>query len=340
MHTSRSQVVNLQQGMVITGRWHKQSYYIIKKLGSGATGSVYLAHINQKKVALKISNNDMAITSEVNVLKHFSKVQGKILGPSLIDVDDCYVGMTKYSFYVMEYLSGEPILDFINNRGKEWLGIFIIQLLSDLHELHKAGWAFGDLKPDNLLIVGPPPKIRWLDVGGTTLIGRSIKEYTEFFDRGYWGMGTRKAEPSYDLFAVGMIMLNASYPKRFEKNNGGLIDLMPKIEQSALLKSYKPVLVNALQGKYKTAVEMKNDMMNVTNATSSTRPSRTTKTQRYKNPSRKINSKRNSYHTRTNNSSNISKSKPQSKLKGAIETVILTSFIVLIYMIYLFGESI
>ena len=38
-------------------------------------------------------------------------------------------------------------------------------------------------------------------------MGSSIKEFTEFYDRGYWGLGSRKAEPSYDLFAVAMIMI-------------------------------------------------------------------------------------------------------------------------------------
>lgn len=338
MNTSRSQEVNIKAGATITGRWHKENYYIIKKLGSGATGSVYLAHGNQNKVALKISNNDMAITSEVNVLKHFSKVQGKILGPSLVDVDDCVIDGTKYSFYVMEYLSGEPVFDFLKTRGQEWFGIFIIQLLTDLHELHRAGWVFGDLKPDNLLIVGPPPRIRWLDVGGTTLIGRSIKEYTEFFDRGYWGMGSRKAEPSYDLFAVAMIMLNIVYPKRFEKKTGGMADLKLKIEQSVLLKPYKNVLLNAIQGNYKTAIEMKNDVMNATNTTATKGTPSVRQTYKPKKTTSSNQSKIN--RTRANYTSRIPKDKPRSKIKGFFETIILTSFILLIYVLYLFGQSI
>jgi serine/threonine protein kinase, bacterial len=337
MNTSRSQEVNLQDGMTVTGRWHKHTYHIIKKLGSGATGSVYLAHNNQKKVALKISNNDMAITSEVNVLKHFSKVQGKILGPSLVDVDDSTIAGNKYSFYVMEYLSGEPVFDFLKTRGQEWLGIFIIQLLTDLHELHKAGWVFGDLKPDNLIIVGPPPRIRWLDVGGTTLIGRSIKEYTEFFDRGYWGMGSRKAEPSYDLFAVAMIMLNIVYPKRFEKKTGGMADLKLKIEQSLLLKPYKGVLLNAVQGNYKTAIEMKSAMMNSTNSTGAYSASGA---KRVNKPKKTVSHHSNVNNTRTVHYNNLPKDKPRSKVKGFFETILLTSFILLVYVLYLFGQSI
>ena len=35
-----------------------------------------------------MSDNGTSITSEVNVLKSFAKVQGSALGPSLLDVDD------------------------------------------------------------------------------------------------------------------------------------------------------------------------------------------------------------------------------------------------------------
>src|SRR5690606_32927785 len=112
--------------------------------------------------------------------------------------------------------------------------------------LHKQGWVFGDLKPDNLIITGPPIRIRCIDVGGTTAIGRAIKEYTEFYDRGYWGLGTRRAEPSYDLFAIAMIMINSCYPQRFPKREGGIRQLTRAIDASHELTKYKTVLIKAL----------------------------------------------------------------------------------------------
>src|SRR5690625_7837976 len=83
----------------------------------------------------------------------------------------------------------------------------MLQLLNNLEDLHQSGWVFGDLKTDNLLIMSSPPQVSWVDVGGTTQMGRAIKEYTEFYDRGYWSMGTRRAVPSYDLFYFVMVFL-------------------------------------------------------------------------------------------------------------------------------------
>jgi len=261
-----NQVCNLAPGSVITGKWNQERYTIIKALGQGATGNVYLADCRRGNVALKLSENSMAITSEVNVLKHFSKVQGTLLGPSLLDVDDWkYNSQRLVSFYVMEYVQGKNFLEFTEQRGIEWAGVLTLQLLTNLESLHQAGWIFGDLKPENLIVSGPPPRIRCIDVGGTTQQGRSIKEFTEFFDRGYWGMGNRKAEPAYDLFSVAMIMINAAYPKRFKKSNDrdGQSQLIEKIKQHPFLLKHEDVLEKALTGNYLSAGEMKSDFIHL-----------------------------------------------------------------------------
>ncbi|WP_217349575.1 phosphoribosylaminoimidazolesuccinocarboxamide synthase [Herbaspirillum sp. VT-16-41] len=133
--------------------------------------------------------------------------------------------------------------------------------------MHKAGWVFGDLKPDNLIVTGPPSKIRSIDVGGTTIQGRAIKEFTEFYDRGYWGLGTRKADPAYDLFAAAMIIINTAYPKRFAKTTGDFKQLKMMVRQKKELLKYEDVILNALQGHYSSAGEMRNDMLQLTSLT-------------------------------------------------------------------------
>jgi serine/threonine protein kinase len=261
-HTWKTQY-KISPGTVITGRWHAKQYVILKELGFGANGVVYLAKQNNTQVALKMSDNSMSITSEVNVLKSLAKVQGSpSLGPSLVDVDDWQSKYGQLSFYAMEYIHGPDLLAFIANKGKSWVPVLFLQLLNDLDKLHENGWVFGDLKPENLIVTGPPPKIRCIDVGGTTIQGRAIKEFTEFYDRGYWGLGTRKAERTYDLFAVAMMMINTAYPKRLTKTTGGLAQLKEAIKQKPELKRYEKVILRALQGQYTTAKQMRDDLLN------------------------------------------------------------------------------
>lgn len=321
-NTPKGQVSKLHSGDIISGKWHRNEYSIIRELGSGATGTVYLASGKGGKVAVKTGHDSMAIISEVNVLKHFSRVQGKILGPSLIDVDDYVTGGQQVPFYVMEYLKGDSLFQFMKNHSEEWAGILLVQLLTDLSMLHRAGWVFGDLKPDNLLVVGPPSRIRWIDVGGTTQIGRSIKEYTEFFDRGYWSLGTRKAEPSYDLFSACMIMVNLAFPSRFEKKKDGRQQLKEVIRSSPLLTNYQSILLKGLYGKYQSAEEMRNDLVSSLNNKGRSKvsaPSQTTSGASGRSAHKKVIKKK--------------------KRAMMFETVLLGSFLFIVYLFYLISQT-
>ncbi|MFD1706508.1 protein kinase family protein [Siminovitchia sediminis] len=264
---------NVPPGTLVTGKWHKQRYRVVKRLGSGANGVVYLAKGKDGYSALKMSDDSMSIMAEVNVLKAFSQVQGPSLGPSLLDVDDWEqpAAARALPFYVMEYIEGPVLLDFINNKGSHWSAVLIVQLLDILDQMHRQGWVFGDLKPENLIVSTPRTRIRCIDVGGTTKQGRSIKEFTEFFDRGYWGLGSRKAEPSYDLFSTAMLMINSYYPSRFVKNGNGLEQLHHMIRKNSGLLQYERVLHKALEGKYRSAAEMKNDLLGILSAPRSSR---------------------------------------------------------------------
>lgn len=260
----KNQDIKLPIGSTITGKWHHHSYQIIQKLGAGACGTVYLAKLAGKDVAIKLSENSSSVATEVNVLKSFQKVQGASLGPSLLDVDDWVKSDgSKISFYAMEYLKGNELTVFLKKHGEEWLGILMIQLLDNLEKLHQSGWVFGDLKPENLIVTHPPARLRWIDVGGTTQIGRSIKEFTEFYDRGYWGLGSRKAEPSYDLFALAMVMIQIYHPKRFERGQDGEKTLFNKLNQTTSLKRFYPSLKKALTGQYTSSLEMRRDLTEI-----------------------------------------------------------------------------
>lgn len=317
---------NLYSGTIINGKWHHNRYTIIKELGRGANGVVYLADWNGKKVAIKMSNDHVTITSEVNVLRSFSKAQGVSLGPSLYDVDDWVKDGLQISFYVMEYIEGTNLLTFIRRNGISWLPVLISQLLTDLEYLHRKGWVFGDLKPENLLVTKTPVKIRCIDVGGTTLQGRAIKEYTEFFDRGYWGLGSRRAEPGYDLFAVAMIIINIFYPKRFQKRETGLNQLKRAIYDAIDLKPYHSFLLNALTGKYSTALEMKSDLLKFIQLYSANKQIKKAASQTKKNKQ-----------LHSAGPAGTRQGNKKSK-HGLLETIFILSIICFIYVVYIMEQ--
>lgn len=314
-HILKNHLCKLSTGTVIVGKWHKHAYKIVKTLGNGANGVVYLAESMKGLVAIKLSDNSTSITSEVNVLKRFSKVQGVALGPSLLDVDDWFDPYTNrlIPFYIMEYIQGEEFFTFIKKRGKEWIVILMLQLLSALDKLHEEGWVFGDLKPENLLVAGMPPTVRLLDVGGTTLQGRAIKEFTEFYDRGYWGLGSRKADPAYDLFAVAMIMIHACYPVKFERKENARQQLLAMIQADATLRKYRNVLMKAIDGTYKRAMEMKRDLVAAIHHDDLPQRER-------RSPARRQNHRKG------------------KKRSGIVETTLIVVTLLFVYVLYLYGQ--
>ncbi|MGY4691870.1 protein kinase domain-containing protein [Salibacterium sp. K-3] len=326
---SKNQAFDLAPGTAWTGKWNQNPYKIIRKLGKGANGAVYLADTRTGPKAVKIGENKMSLTSEVNVLRAFSKVRGNVLGPELLDVDDLIWRGEVYPFFCMEYLKGETLLDFARKRGTEWIPVFMVQLLGDLDRLHQEGWIFGDLKSDNLIITGPPSRVRWFDVGGTTRQGRAVKEYTEFYDRGSWGLGDRKAEPSYDLFAAAMIFMETEYPRRFKKPPGASAEktmalLRRYIKHSPALADYQNVLLRALKGDYPNAQIMKKDLIYTIEKQTSRKPPEP--------PSRKQKSGTPAPSRRTSASS--SKEKPSYRT----EIILTTSFLFLSSVLYFMGQ--
>lgn len=264
MHSAKKVNLQFNKGAKIIGKWQRTHYTVIKLLGQGMVGTVYLCRAEGRLVALKISEQQMQMTTEVNVMKELNEVQDSRLGPFLHEVDDWVApDRSVYSFYAMEYIAGVPIHSYVRDKGVEWLiGIFI-QLLDELDKVHKAGYIFGDLKKEHILLQEHPLTVRCIDVGGMTKQGRSVKEYSEFYDRAYWQLGTRTAEPSYDLFALVMIVLAIYYPTPFKRSALPLQDLSRKVRQIHSLHMIHPILLDALSGKYPTAHAMKTALIQI-----------------------------------------------------------------------------
>lgn len=195
----------LPVGTEFIGKWHKNRYVIDRLLGIGANGQVYRVHTGKSVFALKVGFDPVDLQSEVNVLNSLGK--DRVTGdPFLIESDDFLYQGESFPFYVMKYVNGSGIREFIQTQGNEWLPLAGYRLLQKLGSLHDAGWVFGDLKPENVIVHGYG-QIELIDYGGVTPTGRSVKQYTERYDRGYWAAGTRTADAHYDLFSYAVLCI-------------------------------------------------------------------------------------------------------------------------------------
>ncbi len=256
----------LLPGAVISGKWSAKRVVIQKSIGSGANGDVYLVRFEGRLVAMKASNTAADIAMEWAVLSQVSQ-KGNVL-PSPLLMDDAFVSGTPLFFYLMEWVEGDPFdVVFPKLTGLERIQV-VEQIFAGLDDLHRIGYAFCDIKPQNILIQrARGPVVRFVDVGGVTTFGRSVRQFTPLYDRGFWGLGGRQSEPAYDVVGVMLLfvcVLNG-------QSTGSISKLPVSARQKWLRRAVenladlglRPVLLEILDNRIVKADEAKRACQNV-----------------------------------------------------------------------------
>jgi serine/threonine-protein kinase len=251
----------IQTDSVIKGKWNQIEYRVERLLGEGANGKVYLVKRGKRSLALKIGFDAADTQSEVNALKVLSK-SSTSFQHYLLDVDDFHHEGEDYPFYVMRYIKGQTVSDFIRQNGRDWIGLIGLNVLRKLTELHGRGYVFGDIKVQNMLVFGYGD-VELIDFGGVTAKGRSVKQFTEVYDRGYWGAGSRSADEAYDLFAFAVLLISST---ETEQRMHGIDKLLPQnrsvdmlidlLKSNPVLEQASSVLQKALLGQYTSSKQV------------------------------------------------------------------------------------
>lgn len=255
--TTSSKVV-LSQGATVTGKWNGRTYRIERLLGEGANGKVFLVRQNRQPYAMKFGFDALDLQMEVNALRALDRKRGR---PFLLDVDDAEWNGVAYPYYVMRYVPGVPPESYMSKHGADWFYLIGLNVLRSLERLHRLGYVYADLKPGNVLVSGYG-ETELIDYGGVTAKGRSVRQFTELFDRGYWNAGERTADESYDLFGFAVLCLQiGGSGKRLQEaahrlpQNRSVHDLLRLIDENPLCKTVAPVLVRALRGNYSRSAD-------------------------------------------------------------------------------------
>jgi serine/threonine protein kinase len=156
-----------------------ERYELMKQLGEGGMGTVYLAKDNEldRMVALKLLKP--AIVSEEALLRFAdearvcSQLSHKHV-VSLYDFDDS----KEHPFMVFEYVEGSDFRQALINGGpQEKLLEYMLQACLGVEAAHHLGVIHRDLKPDNILLANGQAKIA--DFGLAKLAGvTSVKTKT------------------------------------------------------------------------------------------------------------------------------------------------------------------
>jgi serine/threonine-protein kinase len=158
-----------ETGALLDGR-----YRIVRLLGEGGMGSVYLAsHVGLgRDVAIKFLHAELVSRDEV-VGRFYREAQAAaaIRHKNIIEVFDVGVSPQGEPFLVMEYLEGESLAGLLKRVGPLNLGAacaVMEPVLQALHAAHRKGIIHRDLKPDNIFLAyqqGEPPVVKIIDFG-------------------------------------------------------------------------------------------------------------------------------------------------------------------------------
>lgn len=146
-----------------------RDYKLVKKLGEGGMGTVYLADdiMLERKVAIKVLNP--LLTKDSHFTERFrneAKVQASLIHPNIVALYNYFREGDNYCM-VMEYVEGVTLKQLITDTGPqpEQKVIWILnQTLEAVGYAHKKGIIHRDIKPSNILITDEN-SVKILDFG-------------------------------------------------------------------------------------------------------------------------------------------------------------------------------
>ena len=130
-------------------------YRVLRKLGAGAMGSVYLCEDsveNNIKVALKALISDNLDDQDVWAKGEYEALT-RLRHPNLARVYNFgRLGDTKDYFIVSEFIKGIDLYSATEYLNYEELADIIVQIARALEYIHSQGYVHFDIKPDNILV--------------------------------------------------------------------------------------------------------------------------------------------------------------------------------------------
>ncbi len=159
-------------------------YRILKQVGSGGMGEVYLAEQTEpirRKVALKIIRQGMDSRDVVARFEAERQALAVMNHPHIARVFDAGTTPQGQPYFVMEYVDGLPITEFCdkNRLGlRERLELFI-GVCEGVQHAHQKAIIHRDLKPSNILVTaGSPPLPKIIDFGIAKATAQPLTEQT------------------------------------------------------------------------------------------------------------------------------------------------------------------
>lgn len=276
--SKKSKLKPLDEGTVLNGR-----YEIVRKIGGGGMGAVYLASDNNLGGVLRAVKEMVQTHIEeeqqdkaINDFKRESMILSTLDHPSIPTIYDYFFDDKESRFYlVMKYISGGDLSGRIRSAPEgridertitEW-AIQIADVLDYLHN-RPSTIVYRDLKPSNVMLDGNTGRVMLIDFG----IARSINQIEE---KGVTAVGTMgyappelfsgNVEPRSDIYSLGSTMFHLLTGADPQNNPLLIFDFQknprPRQINSQLSDQIERILMHSVeynaQSRFSSAAEMR-----------------------------------------------------------------------------------
>ncbi len=267
-------------GKELTGRIGK--YEIVRPLGKGAMGQVYLAHdtVLDRDVALKVMVAQIADDPELKArFEREAKAVAKMTHRNVVTVFDLGSHEDGSPYIAMELLRGQDLQKAVRQTppmSLEQKVTVIVQVLAGLAHAHQAGIVHRDIKPANIFIQ-EDGSVKIMDFGVAHVTAASMTGTGNVVGTADYmspeQVQGKKVDGRSDLFSVGCMLFELAAGRRpFHSDNLMAIfykithedanfDLIPQgADYDALMPILKKALAKGIEGRYQTAYEFAVDL--------------------------------------------------------------------------------
>jgi serine/threonine-protein kinase len=153
---------------------------VIRKLGEGGMGSVYLAEhvVIEKKLVLKVLALELSRRQDL-VARFLQEARSasRIGHENVIDISDFGQSADGLVYIAMEYLEGKDLGEVVRAEGAlAWARVrdILVQICRALRAAHDKGIVHRDMKPENIFLIqreGRPEFVKILDFGIAKVMG-------------------------------------------------------------------------------------------------------------------------------------------------------------------------